>query len=113
MLQSESIFPPITKEAIRQAKSRLLAAGFDTIQDWAEAHEFDARLVTAVLSGRRRAIRGNSLKIARRLGLRPDPSAAAQVASPSPAGHTVAGGPSVASCDRRPKLQDVVGEAAR
>jgi gp16 family phage-associated protein len=87
-----------------------LALAGTTPAKWADSQGYDQKTVYAVLSGKRRAIRGDSLQIAIKLGLRRDP-ALPHVNQPLPAGRTVAGGPSVGSCDRRPVLQ--VGEAAR
>lgn len=42
------------------------------ISDWAAAHGFDRQIVYAVLSGRSRAIRGESHRVAVALGLKPD-----------------------------------------
>jgi gp16 family phage-associated protein len=108
----ESLFDPIPKELLRAARSRLALAG-DSVADWATREGFNAKLAYDILSGRRMAIRGLSLQIAIKLELRPDPSKpTAQHDLPTnPAGRTLAGGPSVASCDRRPNLQ--LGEAAR
>jgi len=112
-MPAESLFDPIPKEAIRLARSRLAYEG-SSVEDWAKANGFAAKTVYNVLSGRRMAIRGKALQIAIKLGLRPDPSIpAAQHRPPpsDPAGRTLAGGPPVASCDRRPKAQ--LGEAVR
>jgi gp16 family phage-associated protein len=108
----ESVFDPIPKEALRNAKARLALDG-DRVEDWAVRNGFNPKTVHNVLGGRRLAIRGQSLKIAVLLGLRPDPSATAlQRPSPDfPAGHTVGKGPPVASSNRRPELQ--LGEPAR
>lgn len=40
------------------------------IVDWARAHGFSAALVYAVLRGERKCLRGQSLKIARALGMK-------------------------------------------
>ena len=110
MKRGETLFDPIPKELLRAARSRLALAG-ETVEDWAAREGFNSKTVYDVLSGRRMAGRGLSLRIAIRLGLRPDPTAPHD--PPSPAGHTLAGGPSVASCGRRPLLQALVGEPAR
>jgi gp16 family phage-associated protein len=110
-VQSESLFGPITKQACLAAKALLALAG-DTPAKWAAREGFDPKTVYAVLSGNRRAIRGDSLQIAIKLGLRPDPSPV-HLRPPSaiPTGRTLGKGAAVAPCDRGPFLQ--VGEPVR
>jgi len=62
----------ISQTAIDAVKQRFFEQGI-CIGDWARAHEFDAFLVYAVLSGRAKAKRGESHRIAVALGLKPSP----------------------------------------
>ena len=50
-----------------------------SVADWARAHHFRSELVYAVLSGRCKGARGESHKIAVRLGLKPSPASLANV----------------------------------
>lgn len=116
-MPAESIFAPIRKDLIRQARSRLALAGL-TVADWATKNGFKTKTVYQVLSGDRMAIRGDSLRIAIALGLRPDPDSPAPslleglpVDHDHPAGRTIAGGPSVPHRNRGPVSQ--LGEAVR
>lgn len=122
-MAAESLFDPISKEAIRAAYAQLRIDG-DRVEDWAARNGFSTKNVFNVLSGQRKAVRGDALQIAIRLGLRPDPAALIQTPAPSsPAGRTqgsgrgdatgqsIAGGRPDASCDRPPILQ--LGEAVR
>jgi gp16 family phage-associated protein len=122
-MPAESIFDPIPKELLRQAKSRLAYDGL-SVEAWAKREGFNAKLVHQVLSGKRMAIRGMSLRVAVKLGLRPDPNTpAARQAVQTPAGRTeelpvlatpgssIAGGPSIPDRNRRPVSQ--LGAAVR
>ena len=119
-MQSESLFEPISKQACLKAKADLALAGI-TPAKWAAREGFDPKTVYAVLSGNRRAIRGDSLQIAIKLGLRPDPALASQVEPPIsqfPTSTPVGEGAAVDHCDRRPVLQGHrhrarLGEAVR
>ncbi|PXX44272.1 DNA-binding protein [Undibacterium pigrum] len=62
----------LSQAAIDAVKQRFFEQGI-CIGDWARAHEFDAFLVYAVLSGRAKAKRGESHRIAVALGLKPPP----------------------------------------
>lgn len=110
-MAAESPFAPISSDALRTAKARLAMAGL-TVHQWAKREGFSPRLAYQVLSGNRRAIRGESLQIAIALRLRPDPGPHPQPPASVPTGHTVGTGPSVVACDRRP-ISQLVGEAAR
>lgn len=103
-MAAESMFEPITQEAVREARARLLLAG-QSIEDWAVANGFKARLVYQVLRGSRPCIRGRSLQIAQRLGLRPSHP------SPPPDVATLPLQGSIGSGDRRPALP--LGEPLR
>ncbi len=112
-MQTESLFDPIPIAAIREARSRLALEG-KSIEDWALENGFRPKTVYNVTSGRRMAVRGLSLKIAIKLGLRPDPSAPANGAgSPpdfqAPTERTIRGRPPIDACDRRSISQ--LGEA--
>ena len=105
-MPAESLFAPIPREAIRRARARLALADL-TVEGWARREGFKPKTVYNVLSGRRMAIRGVSLRIAIKLGLRPDPDHL-----DSPPGRTTVGeGPPAVPCGRRPVSQ--VGEPAR
>lgn len=80
MSSAESLFEPIRTEAIRAARSRLAYEGL-SVEEWAGREGFKAKSVYQVLSGKRMAIRGASLRIAIKLGLRPDPSVAVEHAA--------------------------------
>lgn len=122
MNQAESLFAPITREAILLAKAHL-ALRDESAAQWAARNGYKAKIVYQVLSGARRCIRGQSLQIAIKLGLRPDPTAPAVDHSLTPAGRnqasrrgdasgqSIAGGRPAASCGRPSNLQ--LGEAAR
>lgn len=58
-------------KTIQQVKEEFELRG-EAISDWAEQEGFDKRNVYAVISGRNRGIRGESHKIAVRLGLKAD-----------------------------------------
>ncbi|MFZ6845843.1 DNA-binding protein [Undibacterium sp. RuTC16W] len=62
----------LSQTALDAVKQRFFEQGI-CIGDWARAHEFDAFLVYAVLSGRAKARRGESHRIAVALGLKPQP----------------------------------------
>jgi gp16 family phage-associated protein len=111
-MQSESPFEPISKESIRKARARLALAG-ETVEEWARRNGFAPSIVRKILEGKRKAIRGESLKASIALGLRPEPTFLGDQhpSSSFPAGHTVGKGSSVASGNRRPELQ--LGEPAR
>lgn len=59
-------------KSLKQVKTDFELRG-EAISDWAEREGFDKRNVYAVISGRNRGIRGESHKIAVRLGLKPNP----------------------------------------
>lgn len=92
-MAAESLFDPIPIAAIRQARARLALAGL-SVEQWAERNGFHPKTVYDVLGGKRMAIRGNSLRAAIALGLRPDPAADPDD-HPHPAGRNIiAPGPS-------------------
>lgn len=62
-----------SKEALEAARRHLYDEGVSVI-DWARANGFDVHLVYGVLSGRSRASRGESHRIAVALGLKPKPA---------------------------------------
>ena len=116
-MPAESLFPPISKEAIRAARSRLALAGL-SVTDWAEQNGFSPKTVYNVLSGSRPAVRGLALQIALRLGLRPAPDSpppgnleGLPGSSELPAGRTEAApslpGPETASLAGRAPVHDV------
>ncbi|MFN3387463.1 MAG: hypothetical protein ACK40O_00915 [Allosphingosinicella sp.] len=116
-MSAESLFLPISKEAIRRARANLALAG-QSVEDWASANGYKAKTVYGVLSGKRAAIRGQSLKIALALGLRERPAPLPTTSSPDgpeslPSGSVITEGSPAASCSRRADLHDVVGEAVR
>lgn len=59
----------ISPARLRQARVEFFLSG-RSIADWARAHQFRQDLVYAVLSGRSKASRGESHKIALELGLK-------------------------------------------
>ena len=79
-----------SKEALEATRRQLYDEGI-SVTDWARTHGFDVHLTYGVLSGRSRASRGESHRIAVALGLKPQPGAARaklgldQVAAPGPA----------------------------
>ncbi|WP_165357358.1 hypothetical protein [Sphingosinicella sp. CPCC 101087] len=104
---------PIPAQSIREARAKLVLDG-KSVEDWSRENGFAAKLVYEILSGRRRAIRGKSLQIAKKLGLRPDTAnpAPSDPAAPqglpvalTPAGRTIAGGPPNPDRNRRPISQ--------
>ncbi|HEX8585036.1 MAG TPA: hypothetical protein VF680_11565 [Allosphingosinicella sp.] len=107
-MEAESLFPPISKEAIRRAKSRLALDG-ESVGTWASRNGFAAKTVYQVLSGSRRCIRGESARIAFALGLRPLPDDVPAPVSAHAA--TVATAAAAGSCDRRFGMQ--LGEPVR
>lgn len=120
-MPAESQIAPISEALIRRARSRLAEAGIG-IEDWAIANGFKPSLARQVMTGKRLAIRGDSLKVAIALGLRPDPAAPASSHDrlpphEAPAGRTLGAGRPVASCDRPPLLHGraagAVGEPVR
>jgi gp16 family phage-associated protein len=115
-VQAESIFPPITDADIRRVKAQLALDG-ENAEAWSKRNGYSPKLVHQVLSGNRRCIRGRSLQIAIKLGLRADPTAPASADPPTlpafqaPTGRTIGARPPIASCDRRSISQ--LGEALR
>lgn len=59
----------LTPEALKAARDRFFEQGI-SITEWARDHQFDVHLVYSVLSGRSRATRGESHRIAVALGLK-------------------------------------------
>lgn len=59
----------LTPEALQAARGRFFEQGI-SITEWARDHKFDVSLVYSVLSGRSRATRGESHRIAVALGLK-------------------------------------------
>lgn len=113
-MAAESLYEPIPRELIRQARGRLAYDGL-SVEDWARREGFEPKTVYNVLSGRRMAIRGKSLRIAIKLGLRsaPDDPHGAAPADESPAGRTLAGGAPISEGNRRPIIQQPLGEPVR
>lgn len=111
-MPAESIFAPISRDLIRQARRRLLLADL-TPASWARQEGFDQKTVYSVLSGTRRCIRGQSLQIAIKLGLRPDPSDPDDQSGPPAAKSpdNIAGAGAITDWDRRPESQ--LGQALR
>lgn len=60
----------ISPELIQQAKVGFFVEG-RSVADWARENDFPQGLVYAVLSGRSKALRGESHRIAVKLGLKP------------------------------------------
>ena len=60
----------ISPESIQQAKVDFFIDG-RSVADWARKNNFHQGLVYAVLSGRSKALRGESHRIAVKLGLKP------------------------------------------
>lgn len=60
----------LPSEALDTVKKQFFDQGI-TVVEWARAHEFDVHLVYGVLSGRTKARRGESHRIAVALGLKP------------------------------------------
>ncbi|MFZ6657219.1 DNA-binding protein [Undibacterium sp. TJN19] len=73
----------LSQTAIDEVKQRFFEQG-TCIREWARAHEFDPFLVYAVLSGRAKAKRGESHRIAVALGLKPSPAPLGVKAPPDP-----------------------------
>lgn len=89
-----------SEQAIREARARLTLQGL-TVEAFASNHGFKAKTVYNVLSGKRRCIRGEMLRISIALGLRASPDPASETAEfPVSAGRTVGGGAPIVSCDR-------------
>lgn len=61
-----------SKESLEATKRQLYDEGV-SVMDWARTNGFDVHLVYGVLSGRSRASRGESHRIAVALGLKPQP----------------------------------------
>lgn len=59
----------LTPAALKAARDRFFEQGI-SITEWARDHQFDVHLVYSVLSGRSRATRGESHRIAVALGLK-------------------------------------------
>lgn len=59
----------LTPEALKVARDQFFEQGI-SITEWARDHKFDVHLVYSVLSGRSRATRGESHRIAVALGLK-------------------------------------------
>jgi gp16 family phage-associated protein len=59
----------LAPEALQAARDRFFEHGI-SITEWAQEHKFDVHLVYSVLSGRSRATRGESHRIAVALGLK-------------------------------------------
>jgi gp16 family phage-associated protein len=60
----------ILPELIKQAKTKFFMEG-RSVADWARENNFHQDLVYAVLNGRSKGLRGESHRIAVRLGLKP------------------------------------------
>lgn len=83
-----------SETALEAVRRRLYEEGISAI-DWARENGFDAHLVYGVLSGRSRASRGESHRIAVALGLKPQPRVTADLQ------------PSESSSDRQGMSRDV------
>ncbi len=59
----------INHEELEKARAEFFLSG-QTVADWAREHQFRQDLVYAVLSGRSKATRGESHRIAVKLGLK-------------------------------------------
>lgn len=71
-----------SKEALDAIRRQLYDEGI-SVTDWARANGFDLHLVYGVLSGRSRASRGESHRIAVALGLKPKPIGQREIAGGS------------------------------
>ncbi len=61
----------LSTEALDSVRKQFFDHGL-TVVEWARAHHFDVHLVYGVLSGRTKAKRGESHRIAVALGLKPE-----------------------------------------
>lgn len=122
-MAAESLYEPIPEQKLREARARLALDG-ETIEEWAVRNGYPPKAVYPVLRGERMAIRGQSLQIAIKLGLRQAPAAESQFTHPqNPADPLLAGKAPVPDRNRRPISQAcpepgrragrTVGEAVR
>ncbi|HEY0116262.1 MAG TPA: hypothetical protein VGB54_11110 [Allosphingosinicella sp.] len=109
-MPAESLFAPISKDAIRRARARLALAG-QSVEDWSVANGYNAKTVYGVLSGARPAIRGKALKIAIALGLRQHPDAPGHQGPAASIDRNLAAGLPASDRNRSSGLQ--LGEPAR
>jgi gp16 family phage-associated protein len=57
-------------EQLREAKARIVLAGFDSVAAWAARQNVDPALARKILAGSRACLRGESKRIADLLGLK-------------------------------------------
>lgn len=115
-MQAESLFPPISREAIQRARARLALDG-ETVEGWAIRNGYNPKTVHKVMSGERQCIRGTMLRIAIALGLRPhpdEPPAADHATSHRPPPAAESTGPAAKRpFNRDSVLHGALGEPAR
>ncbi len=66
----QEVHVDLSSEALDTIRKQFFDHGL-TVVEWARAHQFDVHLVYGVLSGRTKARRGESHRIAVALGLKP------------------------------------------